>query len=104
MADITNSLRSLMVRNMGIVRDRAGLLEAENDVAFWCRYVLAREFDSRAGWELQNLLTVARLMIWSALQREESRGVHFRSDFPNRDDAQWHRHLSCPPFVVDSRR
>ena len=57
MADITNSLRSLMVRNMGVIRDKAGLIQAQRDVAFWCRYVLAREFDSRPGWELQNLLT-----------------------------------------------
>jgi L-aspartate oxidase len=95
-ADITNSLRSLMVRKMGIVRDRAGLEEAERDVAFWCRYVLAREFATREGWELQNLLTIARLMIGSALQREESRGVHFRSDFPKRDDENWRKHLACP--------
>jgi L-aspartate oxidase len=95
--DITNSLRSLMVRNMGVVRDRAGLEDAERQVAFWCRYVLAREFDFRAGWELQNLLTIARLMIASALERTESRGVHFRSDFPERDDAHWLRHVTCPP-------
>src|SRR5262249_53834446 len=62
-ADVTNSLRSLMVRKMGIVRERASLLEAEQTVAFWCRYALARPFRSKAGWELQNLLTVARLMI-----------------------------------------
>jgi len=78
------------------VRDRTGLLQAEHDVAFWCRYVLAREFDSRAGWELQNLLTIARLMIWAALQRTESRGTHYRSDYPERNDAQWLRHLTCP--------
>jgi L-aspartate oxidase len=34
------------------------------------------------GWELQNMLLAARLMIASALARIESRGVHFRSDFP----------------------
>ena len=96
-ADITNSLRSLMVRHMGVIRDGTGLVQAERDVAFWRRYVLARTFDHRAGWELQNLLTVAGLMIGSALAREESRGVHFRTDFPNRDDTHWRRHVVCPP-------
>jgi L-aspartate oxidase len=98
-ADVTNSLRSLMVRKMGIVRDRSPLLEAERDVTFWCRYALNRTFDAQPGWELQNLLTVARLMIWAALHREESRGVHYRSDFPRRDDEHWRRHLTCPAFA-----
>jgi len=97
LADITNSLRSLMVRKMGVMRDRAGLEEALHDVDFWCRYVLAHEFATRRGWELQNLLTVAQLMIGAALRREESRGVHCRGDFPQRDDAHWLRHLACPP-------
>ncbi len=100
-ADLTNSLRSLMVRHMGITRHRDGLLEAERTVAFWCRYALRREFTTRAGLELQDLLTVARLMIWSALERTESRGVHFRSDYPARDDAHWLRHLSCPARLPD---
>lgn len=99
-ADVTNSLRSLMVRQMGIVRDRPGLLDAERAVSFWCRYALPRRFNGRAGWELQNLLTIARLMIWSALAREESRGVHFRADFPARADARWTRHLTCPSHLL----
>jgi L-aspartate oxidase len=93
--DITNSLRSLMVRRMGIVRQGDELEEARDTVEFWCRYVLAREFDSPAGWELQNLLTIARLMIASALARQESRGVHYRADFPERNDKEWRRHLNC---------
>jgi L-aspartate oxidase len=100
-ADITNSLRSGMVRHMGIIRDRAGLEQAQRDVGFWCCYVLAREFHDRAGWELQNLLTIARLMIDSALVREESRGVHFRSDFPERDDEHWQKHVVCGPLESD---
>ena len=94
-ADLTSSLRNLMVRNMGIVRERAGLVEAERQVAFWRPYVLRREFSTRAGWELQNLLTVARLMIWSARQRTESRGVHYRADYLERDDEHWMRHVVC---------
>jgi L-aspartate oxidase len=100
-ADLTASLRSLMVRKMGIVRDRGRLLEAKEDLRFWCRYALSREFDGKAGWELQNLLTVARLMIAAALARDESRGTHFRSDFPARDDARWGlRHVTSEPFVA----
>jgi L-aspartate oxidase len=99
-ADITNSLRSLMVRKMGIVRERQGLVEASQDVDFWCRYALTRPFGTKAGLELQNLLTIARLMIGSALAREESRGVHFRADYPERDDAHWQRQLPCPPIVA----
>ncbi len=72
--------------------------QAKKDVAFWCRYVLPREFDNRTGWELQNLLTIARLMIHSALERRESRGVHLRADFPERDDVNWGRHIVCPAF------
>jgi L-aspartate oxidase len=95
-ADITNSLRSMMVRHMGVIREQAGLEEATRDATFWCRYVLPREFDARPGWELQNLLTIARLMIHSASERRESRGVHYRSDFPAPDES-WRRHLVCPP-------
>ena len=96
-ADVTNSLQALMVRKMGIVRDAGRLKEAATDVGFWCQYVLAREFDHRAGWELQNLLTVARLMIAAAITREESRGTHFRRDFPERNDDLWIRHIPSPP-------
>ena len=45
------------------------------------------------GWELQNMLTLARVMIEAALLREESRGVHLRTDFPQLDDAHWNKHL-----------
>ena len=40
------------------------------------------------GWELQNMLLVAQLVIASAAVRNESRGVHFRSDFPETDPNQ----------------
>src|SRR5438874_1566607 len=80
----------------GIIRDKNRMLEAKETLRFWCRYALGREFESRAGWELQNLLTVARLMVASALARDESRGTHYRSDFPARDDERWGlRHVVC---------
>ena len=57
----------------------------------WCRYVLVRQFAEPDGWELQNMLIVARFIIRAALQREESRGVHLRTDFPD-PDQRWERH------------
>ena len=44
-------------------------------------------------WRRFNLLTVARLIARAALRREESRGGHFREDFPARDDLHWKVHL-----------
>ncbi len=74
---------SLMWRNVGIRRDEAGLKEAADQVNFWDRYVSTHEFSHPAGWELQNMLLVARLMIAAAATRRESRGVHYRSDYPD---------------------
>jgi L-aspartate oxidase len=69
------------------------LADALESVDQWRRYVLARQFDDIEGWELQNMLTLARVMIQAALVREESRGVHLRTDYPQLDDARWNRHL-----------
>ncbi|MEX0703678.1 MAG: L-aspartate oxidase [Planctomycetales bacterium] len=88
LADLRNSLTSLMWRQVGIRRDAAGLAEAARQVDFWDRYVSDREFARPEGWELQNMLLLARLMILAAEARTESRGVHFRSDFPETDPAQ----------------
>ena len=98
--DIRNALRALMWRNVGITRDAKGLAEAAEQVDRWCRYVLPTGFDDPPGWTLQNMLTVARLMIAAASAREESRGVHTRSDFPATDPA-WAHHVPLvrPPLA-----
>ena len=83
-----------MWRAAGVERDGRHLAEAASDVEQWCRYVLGRQFTEPQGWELQNMLLVARIMIAAAREREETRGVHFRTDFPNTDDAHWQRHIA----------
>lgn len=88
LTDLRNALTSLMWRNVGIQRDAEGLKEAAEQVGFWDRYVSQREFNRPEGWELQNMLLVARLMIAAAAARTESRGVHNRSDFPATDPRQ----------------
>lgn len=82
LSDIRNSLKSLVWRAAGVRRERAGLLEAAENIDRWCGYVLPRQFADADGWELQNMLTVARIIIAAALEREETRGVHLRTDFP----------------------
>jgi L-aspartate oxidase len=94
LADIRNSLKSLMWRAAGVRRAGPQLADAARTIRRWCGYVLARQLSDPAGWELQNMLTVASLMVEGALAREESRGVHLRTDFPQMDDANWHRHLT----------
>ena len=103
LADIRESLRALMWRSAGITRDARGLTEAGDQVDYWCRYALNHTFDDPAGWTTQNLLTVARLMIAAALEREESRGVHTRSDFPQADPA-WARPITLtrPPLAIEA--
>lgn len=93
LTDLQNSLSSIMWRNAGIRRDEAGLADAASQVDFWERYVSLREFQSVEGWELQNMLLVARLMIESARARSESRGVHYRSDYPV-PNAEFDGHVS----------
>ena len=93
LTDVHNSLRSVMWRNIGIVRTQEDLAEADALIEFWQSYVLDKVFDQPAGWELQNMLALGRLMAHAALLRTETRGVHYRSDYPERDDAHWLRHI-----------
>ncbi len=93
LGDIRNSLQALMWRHVGVERSGESLAEALDLVEGWCRYVLPQQFAAPEGWQLQNMLEVARLMIRSALERQETRGVHFRADFPE-VDPRWKSHLS----------
>jgi len=98
--DVKSSLRSVMWRNVGIERTGERLAETREIVAFWSRYVMDKTFDTTAGvekavagWELQNLLAAAFLVTTAAHSRTESRGAHYRLDFPERDDLHWRLHL-----------
>jgi len=103
LADIRNSLQSLMWRQVGVERTGESLDEALDTVEGWCRYVLPRQFADPQGWQLQNMLEVARLMIRSALERRETRGVHFRSDHPE-SCAEWRAHLAWLRGRAEPRR
>jgi L-aspartate oxidase len=92
----TEAIRALMWRCAGLFRTRGGLSEAVAELDR--SYAEAREAMNRGtahaeAWKRFNLLTVARLIARAALRREESRGGHFREDFPARDDLHWRVHL-----------
>jgi len=95
--DVRNSLRALMWRNVGIIRTDTPLAEAQEIIRFWQRYVMDKTFESPEGWECQNMLTVSLLIAQAAQQRRESRGTHFRRDFPDTDDDHYKKHIeiSC---------
>ena len=74
------NLQELMWRNVGIERNGTRLLLSARILNLWQRTM--RPPEAPADYELRNMLVVARLMTEAALLRRESRGAHFRSDFP----------------------
>jgi L-aspartate oxidase len=84
------TVRDLMWRDAGLFRDRDGLARAVAalDAADAAEYPATAD-----GRRQRNLVTVARLIAQAALRREESRGGHFRADFPARDDERWNVHV-----------
>lgn len=83
--DLTYSLKSMMWRQVGVERDGEGLREASEKIGFWTRVVQDLAERELPTWVLVNMFTVARLVTLSAIAREESRGVHHRTDFPETD-------------------
>ncbi len=84
------AIQQLLWDRVGIIRNGEGLAEAADTLATWHKS-LAPPTD-RPSYELSNLVLTGRLAAEAALIREESRGAHFRSDFPRRSP-RWRRHI-----------
>jgi L-aspartate oxidase len=83
-------LQSLMWDKVGIIRSGNDLEDAARTLAAWEKGL--PEPGDRPSYELNNLVLCARLMTEAALIRKESRGAHFRTDFP-RTLPEWQRHI-----------
>lgn len=84
--DIANAVKGGMWRYMGVERDADGLNDFLRQVRRWRKFVTRHEYQGYLEWQLENMLLVSEAMILSALERNESRGVHFRRDYPARLD------------------
>ena len=93
----TTAVRDLMWKSVGLFRTHDGLEDAV--VKLEASYAAHREAlanaraDDGDAWKQFNLVTVARLIARAALRRLESRGAHYRADYPERDDIHWKAHV-----------
>src|SRR6266487_3474672 len=103
-----DEIQELMKQNAGIVREEINLknglkriLELKNE--FYSKENITKEFkiDDDNGenvvltWQAKSWLITCEAIIRSALMRQESRGAHYRSDFPNLDDEKWKINIYC---------
>ena len=99
--DVRPSLQDTMTAGVGVLRHADGIAQALDDLAG-----LAASEAAEAGteaWETTNLLTVSTALALAAGRREETRGSHWREDFPDRDDAAMAGHVDAVLQHVDGR-
>jgi succinate dehydrogenase/fumarate reductase flavoprotein subunit len=87
-----------MWRHAGLFRDERGLRTVLDTLEpVWRERGSAAdrtEDVEPARWRLVSLVTLGRLIARAALRRTESRGGHYRTDYPERDDIHWKRRVS----------
>ena len=91
---VQHTLQDLMQDLVGIVRQESEMLQALDRIRELKTRSLQVSVDGNreynAGWhtalDLRNLLTVSEIVTRAALERRESRGAHFRDDFPSKDE------------------
>jgi L-aspartate oxidase len=96
---VRRELQDVMTERGGVLRSREGLAVGEVELA-----ACAADDGLEPGvdaWETTNLLTVGTALLGAAALREETRGSHWRDDFPERDDAAWSLHIDVR--LVDGR-
>jgi succinate dehydrogenase / fumarate reductase flavoprotein subunit len=104
---LREALQSLMTEQCSVFRNGPNLEQALNQI----RQLEKRcsglglinksrvfNYELQEALELCNMLRIAEVIVYSALQRKESRGAHFRSDYPERNDEEWLKHT----FINDT--
>lgn len=89
---VREKVQEIMMEKVSIVRDLRGLQEALKEIVKLNDY-LNRSYSKPSSWETQNIIVVAYSIIKAAIMREESRGCHFRTDFPEKNPLWEKKHI-----------
>lgn len=96
---LREKIGKIMEEKAGVLRSGSGLTGAISEL----RVMREKEFprlrvtnfiELKEALEVENILTIAEIIAKSALEREESRGTHYRSDFPQQDDSKWLKNIT----------
>lgn len=91
--ELRRNLQNIMTGYVGIIREQSGMLKAKTIVDEYINLINDMENSSIEDFEIQNMVLLAKLVIEAAIEREESRGAHYRADFNNTDDKNWKRNI-----------
>jgi L-aspartate oxidase len=92
-AAMIQELKHIMTHLVGIERDGKSLEEALGKISAMRAKIRDMENTTAEDFILQNDTMLAQIIVESALERTESRGAHYRSDYPERDDENWKRNI-----------
>ncbi|NLL96752.1 MAG: L-aspartate oxidase [Clostridiaceae bacterium] len=86
-------LQGIMTLNVGIIRNEESLSEAMEIISGLKSEIEGVKVVHTHHMELINMLTLASLVVKAAILRQESRGAHYRTDYPATDDQNWLKNL-----------
>jgi len=100
---LKEKIRSIMTRSAWVIREGKGLRKGLSELICLRKKAQEEIFISSTNpnynkeWvealKVQNMLTVAEMIVRAALYRTESRGAHYRSDYPETDEVKWLRNV-----------
>jgi succinate dehydrogenase / fumarate reductase flavoprotein subunit len=101
---IRTQIQQVMQENAGLIREASKLQKGIKKISklektFYSKNSVLKSFKNYekivSTWQVKSALVICEAVLRSASMRQESRGAHYRSDFPNRDDRKWKVNIYC---------